>query len=103
MYHWSQTSLNQPEASVIVSTTPLVLDQYHPPLTQSQSQSAYHWSQTSLNRPEVSFIVSTTPTTGPRLVLQSQRVYHWSQTSLNQPEVSIIVCTTLTGPRPILH
>ena len=49
MYHLSQTSLNQLEVSVIVSTIPLVLDQYHPPLTQSQSQSVYHWSQTSLN------------------------------------------------------
>ena len=57
MYYWSQTSLNQPKVSVIVSTTPMVPDQYHPPLTQSQSQSMYPWSQTSLNRPEVSVIV----------------------------------------------
>jgi len=53
MYHWSQTSLNQPKVSVIVSTTLMVPDQYHPPLTQTQSQSAYYWSQTSLSRPEV--------------------------------------------------
>jgi hypothetical protein len=72
MYHWSQTSLNQPKVSVIVSTTPMVPDQYHPPLTQSQSQSIYHWSQTSLKRPEVSVIVW-------------YNSYHWSQTSIINP------------------